>query len=316
MRKTQACAEHSAPRTAPRVDQGGHRRANKVTAPLPQLALLAALLPLRASAAGRAPPAPALLGLGDVPPPWPATWQLNMSTAIMPANYNGWTRNVSKWGYVDFDWSNNKQAWAKQKPMTCEEDLLAQVRLSSADSANAGQRFYVYRNSIKALSWFASVRELLVDPAYSPWFLRFAATPPKNNGTYYSPPCDPNYNPPLCSNLYHDQTQSPAYPKGDGDCAAPACDTGAVPSGEYLWDFRQLNTSIRGVTLREWWIETWLFGEFGGGSELVSGFFFDVSVFQATFPLPIPLDPLTCFILQTPPSPSGRLDGQVRSERG
>jgi hypothetical protein len=148
-------------------------------APLPALALLAVLLPLSSSAAGRAPPAPALLGLGDVPPP-----------AIMPANYNGWTRDVSRWGYVDFDWSNNKQVWAKNKPMTCEEDLLTQVRLSSADSANAGQRFYVYRNSIKALSWFASVRELLVDPAYSQWFLRFAATPPINGSDFYSPPCD------------------------------------------------------------------------------------------------------------------------------
>ena len=65
---------------------------------------LALSLALAPSAAGRAPPAPALLGLGDVPPPWPATWLLNMSTAIMPANYNGFTSNVSQWGYVDFDW--------------------------------------------------------------------------------------------------------------------------------------------------------------------------------------------------------------------
>ena len=121
--------------------------------------------------------------------------------------------------------------------MTCEEDLLTQVQLSAADAAlsgNPGQRYYVYRNSIKALSWFSSVRKLLVDPAYAKWFLPFSATPPINGSRYYSPPCDSNYNPPLCSALYHDQTQSPAFPKGDGDCAAPACDTGAVPSGEYV----------------------------------------------------------------------------------
>jgi len=121
--------------------------------------------------------------------------------------------------------------------MTCEEDLLAQVQLSAADAArngNPGQRYYVYRNSIKALSWFSSVRELLVDPAYAAWFLPFSATPPINGSRYYSPPCDLNYDPPLCSALFHDQTQSPAFPKGDGDCAAPACDTGAVPSGEYV----------------------------------------------------------------------------------
>ena len=133
--------------------------------------------------------------------------------------------------------SNNKQSWAKKKPMTCEEDLLTQVQLSAADAAlkgNPGQRYYVYRNSIKALSWFSSVRELLVDPAYAKWILPFSATPPINGSRYYSPPCDSNYDPPLCSALFHDQTQSPAYPKGDGDCAAPACDTGAVPSGEYV----------------------------------------------------------------------------------
>jgi len=220
------------------------------------LALALALAPAPAlahparAAAVRAPPRfhAALHGLGDVPPPWPATWLLNLSTAIMPANYNGWTRNVSQWGYVDFDWSNAKQSWAKQKPMTCEEDLLTQVQLSAADAArNPAQRYYVYRNSIKALSWFASVRELLVDPAYSAWFLPFSSTPPKN-GSYFSPPCDDNYSPPLCSQLYHDQTQSPAFPKGDGDCAAPACDTGAVPSGEYVSERAQPEIACPALT--------------------------------------------------------------------
>jgi hypothetical protein len=76
-------------------------------APFSAVLLLAALVVASAATAGGrsrgAPPARVLFGLGDVPPPWPATWQLNMSTAIMPANYNGWTRNVSQWGYVDFD---------------------------------------------------------------------------------------------------------------------------------------------------------------------------------------------------------------------
>jgi len=34
---------------------------------------------------------------------------------------------------------------------------------------------------------------------------------------------------------------------------------------------------VNGVTLREWWIETWLFGPTGGGSPLVAGYFFDDS---------------------------------------
>ena len=34
-------------------------------------------------------------------------------------------------------------------------------------------RVWVYRNKIKALNWFSSVREKLDDPAYSSWFVKF-----------------------------------------------------------------------------------------------------------------------------------------------
>lgn len=37
------------------------------------------------------------------------------------------------------------------------------------------------RNLVKALPWFQSVREKLLDPAYSSWFLRFD---PKRKGNY------------------------------------------------------------------------------------------------------------------------------------
>ena len=42
-------------------------------------------------------------------PPWPATWQMNASTIIMPCNYTGYQvpKTVADWGIVDFDWSNN-----------------------------------------------------------------------------------------------------------------------------------------------------------------------------------------------------------------
>ena len=91
-----------------------------------------------------------------------------------------------------------------------------------------------------------TVRTILQDPQYSAWFLPFG--PNKTmNGSYWSPPCDPNYSPPLCSSLYHDSIcqpgeaaacQVPGYPSGDGVCAPPACDVGSVPIGEYLWDPR------------------------------------------------------------------------------
>ena len=36
-----------------------------------------------------------------------------------------------------------------------------------------------------------------------------------------------------------------------GNCAAPACDVGGVPVGEYLFDHRNANVSIGGQTFIE-----------------------------------------------------------------
>ena len=75
------------------------------------------------------------------------------------------------------------------------------------------------------------MRTILDDPAYSDWFIKF-----KPNGPWINPKCDNNYNPPLCSNYFHMLEQTPGYPHGDGDCAAPNCDCGKNPCGFYLWN--------------------------------------------------------------------------------
>ena len=38
-------------------------------------------------------------------PPWPATWQMNASTIIMPCNYTGYQvpSTIAGWGVVDFE---------------------------------------------------------------------------------------------------------------------------------------------------------------------------------------------------------------------
>jgi hypothetical protein len=79
------------------------------------------------------------------------------------------------------------------------------------------------------------VREKLVDPAYSGFFLKFNP----NVTSYHVPNCDDNYSPPLCSVFYHDQEQTPEVPtpqnpNPDGKCVG-TCDCGGVPCGEYLW---------------------------------------------------------------------------------
>eukprot|EP01048_Picozoa_sp_COSAG05_P016543 COSAG05_NODE_2141_length_3486_cov_4.423679_3_plen_471_part_00 len=209
-------------------------------------------------------------------PRMPPTWQLNRSTIIMPCNYTGFTSPTSTagWGIVDFDWSNAKgkgtaDGWAKHKPMDCAEMLHQQVAMTTAASPDT--TVWVYRNSIKALPWYSSVREKLLDPAYGQWFLDFS-----NPQAAHVPSCDYNYDPPRCSKKYHDQSQTPGFPHGDGDCSLPGCDVGeGLPVGEYVFNPMAANISVNGQTFLEWFVDDYVFGKTGGGDERVSGFFFD-----------------------------------------
>ena len=123
-------------------------------------------------------------------PNHPFTWEMNRSTILMPCNMSGilrpsWTRG---WGIVDVDWSNAKGEWAKAKPMNCEEMLADQARLTTA--ATPGSTVWVYRNSIKALPWFTTVRVKLTDPDYAAWFMRFSAAIVANHSAAHVPVCD------------------------------------------------------------------------------------------------------------------------------
>jgi hypothetical protein len=109
---------------------------------------------------------------------------------------------------IDFDWSNAKAIWAKNRPMNDEELLQEQVVMST--SASLGQTVWVYRGSMWAYPWYTSVRKTLEDPAYADWYVPF-----KPNGPWYSNKCDNNYSPPICSNLY----------RGSLDLAQPAAAT-------------------------------------------------------------------------------------------
>ena len=132
---------------------------------------------------------------------------------------------------------------------------------------------HIPRLAVKALPWFTIVREKLTDPDYAPWFVRFG--PPTVGDGWHVPSCDSNYNPPLCSDFYHDQEQTPGYPHGDGDCSPPACDVGSVPVGEYLFNFVNANVSVHGETFIHWYIEEYFFGPSGGGNPNITGFELD-----------------------------------------
>ena len=166
-------------------------------------------------------------------PPWPAAWDMASSTLSMMCNASGYTDATfsAQFGVASFDWGNSKKEWAVAKPMTCETNLFKQAAMTRA-VAPPSSRVFLYANLVKALPWLESVSALLVDPAYSGFFLRF-----DKQAATHVPRCDAVTG--NCSLFYHDQSQTPAVPtpsnpSPDGVCDG-YCDVGAgLPCGEYL----------------------------------------------------------------------------------
>ena len=216
---------------------------------------------------------------------------MNLSTIIQPCNDSGPFDPAfgSKFGIADYDWSNMKNDWVNTKPMDCEKLLVEQAQMNR--KLNPQSKAFVYRNLVKALNWFGSVREKLDDPAYSGFFLKFD---PALKGKYHVPPCDESYAPPKCSVFYHDQEQSPGHPKGDGNCVEK-CDCGKNPCGEYLWcanhtsvlgwlgaplnqlDFRDgvRRDHRNGSMLQKFLIEEYIGGQNGVDNSAIDGLFID-----------------------------------------
>jgi hypothetical protein len=214
-------------------------------------------------------------------PLFPSTWDMQQSTMVMPCNYSGtmdMRGSVGKFGIVDFDWSNMKKVWANAHPMNPEELLIDQAKQRKAaicpdtcpypagcpDKAACPQaKTWVYRNLVKAFSWFTSVREKLEDPAYAGFFLKFN---PTNSTPYHVPQCDTNFSPPKCSDLYHDPEKTLEY----GRECTEACDCGKVPCGKYMFDHRN------GSMLTKWLLEEYMGSDLTGlRNPNIDGFFLD-----------------------------------------
>ncbi len=186
----------------------------------------------------------------------------------------------AQFGIVSYDWSNAKAQWAASRPMDCEERLVEQAVKTKQAGA---KHVFVYRNLVKALPWFSSVREKLLDPAYSGFFLPFLlSSPPRDPrqawhepvaDRYHVPPCAAE-NASKCSAYYHDQEQTPQVPTADdpnpdGICAG-YCDCGPdLPCGEYLFDHRN------GTMLRTWLVQQYLLGSTAVGHPAIDGLFLD-----------------------------------------
>lgn len=197
-------------------------------------------------------------------PSWEPTYDMSLSTIIMPCNNTGAydPQIAAQYGIADFDRSNQKAQWANAQPMDCEERMVSQAQ--AVHAANPHTKVWVYRNLVKALPWFTTVREKICDSSYAGWFLKFDPSVK----TPHVPKCDDNYDPPKCSEFYHDQGQTSRHPKGDGSCVDHACDCGCVPCGEYLWDHRN-------ASLRKWLVDMHVTGTMSVGGPDVAGIFTD-----------------------------------------
>eukprot|EP00051_Salpingoeca_urceolata_P027693 m.482796 g.482796 ORF g.482796 m.482796 type:complete len:583 (-) comp22669_c0_seq1:268-2016(-) len=199
------------------------------------------------------PPAPKPESCDTCHPTWKPTWDMKRSTILYACNSSGYhdVEEAISYGVAVYDWSNGKAIWANAKPMTDEELLTKQAEMVlAADPGIPGEqpRVWVYRNTIKALNWYTSVRVKLDNPAYAGWFYRFKDYKgPQSNHSYHVPAC--TYE--KCSGFYHDQEQTPEYPRGDGSCLQE-CDCGVAPCGEYIFDHR--NNSFADWFINEYMI--------------------------------------------------------------
>ena len=73
-------------------------------------------------------------------PKWPAVFEMNMSTILMPCNASGMhsTEEALRYGIVSYDWANAKGVWGKHTPMDDEEYLVKQADLVIAANTAAG----------------------------------------------------------------------------------------------------------------------------------------------------------------------------------
>jgi hypothetical protein len=91
--------------------------------------------------------------------------RLDFKPGLQPCNNSGYTDPASTvgWSIIDFDWSNAKAIWAKNRPMNDEELLQEQVVMSvnASQAMGTNQTVWVYRGSMWAYPWYTSVRKTL-----------------------------------------------------------------------------------------------------------------------------------------------------------
>ena len=116
------------------------------------------------------------------PPTWDIAWELNRSTTPFtpwgPESAEGDTPgftdpvNASRWGWINFDWSDANGLWQDTHPHDNEAVLVKQCSMVKA--RGTGTRCMVYRNNELALQWQETSRAVMTEEyTEKGWFLRF-----------------------------------------------------------------------------------------------------------------------------------------------
>jgi len=124
------------------------------------------------------------------PPPWPAVWDMNLSTALQPRNTSGYYRSGGQYGLCSFDWSNAGDVWRSNpdNATNCSQVLVEQARRVKAE--NPRTRVLVYRNMLLALEWIRGQRAAMYDASKAGFFLQYQPGNPSGTpaGTIYDEP--------------------------------------------------------------------------------------------------------------------------------
>ena len=201
------------------------------------------------------------------PPMWEPVWELNRSTTpwtpwgpeISEGNIPGFVapKNASRWGWVNFDWSDANAIWQNEFPHMNEQVLVEQCRLVKAEGT--GTKCMVYRNTELALQWQESSRAAMTAAnVKAGWFLRFKtqalcdAAAPCNVAAYHNilnqsaplVPCNKTapISAPNCayccnfSRAYNEPIGGP-WPPAPGSNST-RFGNNALGDGQFFWDFR------------------------------------------------------------------------------
>ena len=204
-------------------------------------------------------------------PTWEPAWALNLSTTpwtqwgpesayAAPGLYDA--AKASRWGWLNFDWSDGSAVWQDKLPGHNDEAVMVE-QCKRIKALGTGTRCFVYRNTELALQWEETSRAAMTQKNVDAnWFLKYKtnagcdASVPCNVAANHNAntlpliPCNKkkpiNISAPNCGNCcnftatggtgaYNEPIGGPWPIKPGG---GPRFGTNALGDGQLFWDYR------------------------------------------------------------------------------